>query len=152
MPTSQPQWGTRHDPSSRRELARVGAFVAGSTVALTASTLGAVGLLTGGVTGLGGRLPLYVLATALAFVAAVVTFEESSRRADRVIALSAATASAVFVFVTFGGEGVAYVLQNPGTVGSALLFYVLAVGLVGTGVGYWILNHWSELTWSGSRL
>jgi hypothetical protein len=135
---------------SRDALARAGLFVLASTVALTASFLGVVGLLTGEVTGLNNRLPLYVLVMALAFVAAIVTFEEEYREAVLVLQFSVLGAAATFLLVTFGGEGVAYLVQNSqAVVASQLLFYILAAGLIGTGIGYWTLNHWSDLSWTG---
>lgn len=132
---------------SQDALARAAVFVVLSTVALTASFLGVVGLLTGEVTGLNDRLPLYVLAMALAFVAAIVTFEEEYREAVMVLQFSVVGAAVTFLVVTFGGEGVAFLLQNPQEiVASQLLFYLLAAGLIGTGIGYWTLNHWSDIS------
>ena len=153
MQTNQRQWTATHRQWNREALARAGAFVVASTVALTASFLGVVGLLTGEVTGLNTRLPFYVLVMALAFVAAVVTFEEGYREASQILLLAVLVAGVSFLLATFGGEGVAFLLQNPQeVVASQLLFYILAAGLIGTGIGYWTLNHWSELTWTGSRL
>lgn len=138
---------------SRNTLARAGLFVVASTVALTASFLGVVGLLTADVTGLNDRLPFYVLAMALAFVGAIITFEEEYREAIHILQFSALTAIAAFLLVTFGGEGVAYLVQNPEqVVASHLLFYILAAGLIGTGLGYWTLHHWSELRWRDPRI
>lgn len=135
---------------SRNALARAGAFVVVSTVALTASFLGVVGLVSAEVTGIGSRLPFYVLGMALSFVGAIVTFEEEYREAVRILQLAAVVAVSSMLLLTFGGEGIAYLLQNPEeVVASQLLFYILAAGLIGTGIGYWTLNHWSELKWRG---
>lgn len=143
MTRTQPQW-------ERTELARAGLFVVASTIALTASFLGVVGLLTTEVTGLNDRLPVYVLAMALSFVVAIVVLEEEYREPLQSLQLSAFAAGVTFLLVTFGGEGVAYLLQNSEEiVASQLLFYILAAGLIGTGLGYWTLNHWSEF--AGNR-
>jgi predicted neutral ceramidase superfamily lipid hydrolase len=143
MALKQNQWG-------RNELARAGLFVVASTVALTASFLGVVGLLTGAVTGLNDRLPVYVLAMALSFVVVIVALEEEYREPVESLQLSASIAAVTFLLVTFGGEGIAYLLQNSEqVVASQILFYILAAGLIGTGLGYWTLNHWSEF--AGNR-
>jgi len=128
-------------------LARAGIFVAVSTVALTAAFLGVVGLLTGEVTGLTERLPFYVLVTALAFVGAIVVLEEGRNEALQVLVIAGLGGVFTFLLVTFGGEGLTFLLQNRAeVVASQLLFYILAAGLIGTGLGYWALNHWSELS------
>jgi len=134
-------------------LARAGIFVAVSTVALTAAFLGVVGLLTGEVTGLTGRLPFYVLVTALAFVGAIVLLEESRNEALQVLVIAGVGGLFTFLLVTFGGEGLTFLLQNrEEVVASQLLFYILAAGLIGTGLGYWALNHWPELRRHRSRI
>jgi cyanate permease len=139
MALKQNQWG-------RNELARAGLFVVASTIALTASFLGVVGLLSGEVTGLNDRLPVYVLTMALSFVVAIVVLEEEYRQPVESLQLSAFVGSVTFLLVTFGGEGIAYLLQNSEqVVASQILFYILAAGLIATGLGYWTLNHWSEL-------
>ena len=153
MQTRKRQWTTAHRQWSRDALARAALFVLASTVALTASFLGVVGLLSGEVTGLSTRLPFYVLTMALAFVAAIVTFEEEYREATRILVFSVVVAAVTFLLATFGGEGLTFLWQNhQEVVASQLLFYILAAGLIGTGIGYWTLHHWSELTWTGTRL
>ncbi len=134
-------------------LARAGVFVALSTVALTAGFLGVVGLLTGSVTGVTDRLPFYVLLTALAFVGAIILLEESRNEALQVLIIAGVGGIFTFLLVTFGGEGVMFLLQNrEEVVASQLLFYILAAGLIGTGLGYWALNHWPELSRHRSRI
>ena len=153
MPTNQSQWGGTQYQWSRNALARASTFVVASTLALTASFLGVVGLLSGDVTGLGSRLPVYVLVMALAFVAAIITFEQQYHEAVQILAFSAIAGVLTFLLATFGGEGVAFLAQNhQEIVASHLLFYLVAAGLIGTGIGYWTLNHWSELRWAGSQL
>jgi hypothetical protein len=138
---------------SRSALARAGLFVVVSTVALTASFLGVVGLLSGEVTGVSDRLPIYVLVMALAFVTTVVTVEEAYREAAVVLELSVVGAAVTFLLVALGGEGIVFLVRNhQAVVASQLLFYILAAGLIGTGIGYWTLNHWSELSWTQSSL
>jgi len=145
--------GTRNRRWSRNTLAQAGLFVGASTVALTASFLGVVGLLTGGVSGLTARLPFYVLVTALAFVGAIVLLEEEYRQGARVLQLSVLVAALTFGLVTFGGEGITYLVQNQEEViTSQLIFYILAAGLIGTGVCYWALRHRAELARASTDL
>lgn len=145
--------GTTRTEWSRNTLAQAGAFVVASTLALTAAFLGIVGLLTGNVTGVTTRLPVYVLLTAIAFVAAIVTFETEFRDGERILILAAATAAGVLVLVTFGGEGLTYLVQHSEEiVASHLLFYLVSAALIATGLGYWFLQHWHELKWQDAKL
>ncbi len=153
MATSKRQGFTNQREWSQSALARAALFVVASTVALTASFLGVVGLLTGEVGGLNNRLPFYVLVMALAFVAAIVTFEEEFREASVILQFSVGVGAATFLLVTFGGEGLSFLYQNhQEVVASQLLFYITAAGLIATGIGYWALNHWSELSVGGPSL
>ncbi|MFC7072680.1 hypothetical protein ACFQJ7_06760 [Halovenus rubra] len=77
MATSKQQGILSGRDWSRSALVRAVLFVIASTIALTASFLGVVGLLTGEVTGLNSRLPLYVLVMALAFVTAILIQREN---------------------------------------------------------------------------
>jgi hypothetical protein len=134
---------------NRGALTQAGIFVVLSTLALTASFLGLVALVTGDVTGSNARLPVYVLGTALAFVGAILIFEEEYHAGRRVLEAAAVVAVGTLVLLLFGGEGVAYLFQQPDrVVSSQSLFYLLAAGLIGTGLGYWGLHHWRELTGS----
>ncbi len=137
----------------RDVLVQAGVFILLSTVALTASFLGLVGLVTGGVTGIENRLPYYVLGLALAFVGAIVGFEREYHDGSVVIRLAALAAAVTFVVVLFAGEGVTFMLQQPETVvSSQSLFYFLAAGLIGTGLGYVGMRHWEDLALGGTKL
>lgn len=135
-------------------LVQAGVFIALSTLALTASFLGLVGLLTGSVTGIENRLPYYVLGLALAFVGAIVAFEREYHDGSVVIRLAAIAAACTFLLVVLAGEGVAFLVQQPETVvSSQSLFYFLAAGLIGTGLGYVGMRHWEDLgVVDGTRL
>lgn len=153
MPLNHDQWTLDRRQWSRNTLLRAGLFVIVSTLALTASFLGVVGLFTGDVTGWNLRLPFYVLAMALTFVGAIVTFEEALQEAELILEFAVGVAAVSFLLVTFGGEGVAYLVQNPQqVVASHLLFYILAAGLIAAGVVYWTFNHWSDLDLTGRQL
>lgn len=127
-------------------LARVGAGVTVCTLALTAAFLGLVALVTGEATGVGARLPVYVLVMAGAFVGSLVLLEEGRRDGTTVLTAAALIAVAAFALVSLGGEGVLFAVDEPGeALGSQLLFYLLAAALVGTGLGYWAVQHWQEV-------
>ena len=129
---------------SRARLGRLAAIVALSTVALTASFVGLVALVTGSVDGTLSRLPIYLLVTAAVFVAAVVLFEESRHEGRGVLVAAALTAAATLFVVGFGGEGVVYALANPeAAIRSQLFTYLLSAALIGTGVGYWGWRNWA---------
>jgi len=130
-------------------LARAGALVAACTLILTASFVGLVALLSASAPGVSGRLPLYVLGTAGAFVAAILFLEAQRVDGEQVITAAGSVAVATFIFATLSGEGAVYVLRNPGElVASQLVFYFLAAGMIATGLGYWAINHWNELALS----
>jgi len=128
-------------------LVQAGLFVAVSTLLLTACFLGFVGLVTGGVVGVENRLPYYSLALALGFVGAVLGFEREFRTGERIIRAAGLAAASTFLLVGLAGEGVAFLVQRPDAVlSSQSLFYFLAAGLIGTGLGYIGMRHWEDLT------
>lgn len=134
----------------RVRLGRLGAVVAASTLALTASFVGLVGLARGGVHGTSTRLPAYVLSTAVVFVAGVVLFEESRHDGRRALLRAVAAALATLYVVGLGGEGVAFALANPDAVLRSQLFaYLLSAGLMGTGFGYWGWRNWESFRPAG---
>ena len=134
-------------------LVQAGLFIAVSTLALTAAFLGLVALLTASVTGLDARLPFYALALALAFVGGIITFEAEFRDGRRIFRNAGLAAFVTFLLVGLCGEGVAYLVQRPEQLlSSQLLFYFLAAGLIGTGLGYLGLRHWEDLSRSGRGL
>lgn len=135
---------------SRARLGRLAAMVGLSTVALTASFVGLVALVTGNVTGTTSRLPFYLLATAAVFVAGVVLFEESRHEGRRALVAAVVAAVATLFVVGLGGEGVVYALENPeSAIRSQLFTYLLSAALIGTGVGYWSWRNWESLRPAG---
>jgi hypothetical protein len=130
----------------RASLARAGGLIAVCTLLLTADFVGLVALLTGQATGIAGRLPVYVLGMAVAFVGSLLLFETREPDGETVLKLAAGVAFGSFVVAVLGGEGVVFALTYPGqVVASHVLPYLLAAGMIATGLGYWGLNHWQEL-------
>lgn len=134
----------------RVRLHRAGALVTISTLVLTADFVGLVGLTTGAVAGTLSRLPGYVLSMAVAFVAAILYYEEMGRHHTRSLRAAGGVALAALLLVGFGGEGVVYALSAPREVfGTRLFAYLLSAGLIGTGFGYWGWRNWRSLRAGG---
>lgn len=134
----------------RARLHRAGALVAISTMVLTAGFVGFVGLVTGAITGTVARLPLYVLSMAVAFVTAVIYYEESGQFHIRSLRSATGVALVALLLVGFGSEGVVYALTTPSDVlGTRLFAYLLSAGLIGSGFGYWGWRNWRSLRATG---
>ncbi len=142
QPRSQP---TRRDPDPS-VYGRLSLLVAACTAALTFSFVGLVALATGGAGNVGGRVPFYVLGTSMSFVAAILVIDGPRRDGRAVLVVAGAIAGATFVLLSLGVEGLLYSLRNPdAALASRSGLYLVAAGLIGTGVGYWGLRHWREM-------
>ena len=142
QPTSKPR---RRDPDPN-VYGRLGALVLACTTALTLSFVGLVALATGSAGDVGGRVPFYVLGTSAAFVAAILGVDGPRRDGRAVLVAAGAIAGATFVLLSLGAEGLLYAARHPEAVlVSRSGLYLVAAGLIGTGVGYWGLRHWREL-------
>lgn len=134
----------------RELLARVGLLVLLSTLVVTAAFVGIVAALSGPVENFTTRLPFYVLAASVAFVVFVVLFDSRGLDGQTVIVASMAVGLSAFIVLSLGGEGVVFLLTNPeALIASQLIVYLIAAGLVCTGVAYWTLRHWRELAGTG---
>lgn len=133
---------------------RVGGVVVGSTLALTMSFFGLVALVTGGAEGALGRLPIYVFALAASFVGALVALEDLNVDAETVLGAAAGVSFTNFLVVGLASEGTIYALRYPQQVVSSQLFvYVLSAGMMATGLGFWLANHYGEIDLrQGNRL
>lgn len=131
---------------NRERAYRLGSVVVGSTLTLSASFFGVVALATGEAAGTLDRMPFYILASAAAFVAALVLLEEWQLDAQTVMRAAGSIAGAAFLLVGLGVEGVWFVLQHPSAVVTSQLFvYVLSAGMMATGLGFWTARHYREL-------
>lgn len=139
--------------SSGRPLpSRIGSVVAGSTLVLTLSLFGLIAFVTGQAAGIGGRIPFYVLGSAVVFAGALVGLDHRNHDGRDLLVTSAGIAVVALVCVTLGLEGIAYALHRPGQAFASKQFlYLLTVALVWTGLGYWGLNHYRELSRSVRR-
>lgn len=135
----------------REYVVRVGAAVGGCTLALTASFVGLMAVVTGNAVGLTARFPFYVLGMAAAFVGSVLVLDDRTADGVSVIGATLGVSTTSFLVLGLAGEGLAYAARHPGRVfASQLLVYFLAAGLVATGLGYWGLRHWREFVASGA--
>ena len=132
--------------STRPVVARIAPLVAGSTLLLTLSFFGLIAFGRGGVAGVGGRVPFYVLAAAVTFAAALFGLDRRAGDGRNLLALSVAAAAVAFVLVTLGVEGVAYAITSPAeALSTNTVLYLLSAALVTTGLGYWVANHLPSL-------
>lgn len=121
-------------------------LIAACTLALSATFVGAVAVVTGAIDGAAGRAPYYLLAAAMAFVGAVFAFSGEDAPARTVLVGAVGVALACFVVVALGGEGVVWAVTDPGSVfGSQLIVHLVSAALIGTGLTVWLLNYWREL-------
>lgn len=130
----------------RERVLRLGGVVVGSTLALTMSFFGLIALLTGDAGGAMSRLPLYVFALATTFVGTLVALEDLHADAETILKAAAAAAAGNFLVVALASEGTVYALRFPGQVVSSQLFvYVLSAGMIATGLGFWVANHYDDV-------
>lgn len=130
----------------RERVLRLGGVVVGSTLALTMSFFGLIALLTGDAGGAMNRLPLYVFALATTFVGTLVALEDLHADAETILKAAAAAAAGNFLVVALASEGTVYALRFPGQVVSSQLFvYVLSAGMIATGLGFWVANHYDDV-------
>lgn len=126
-------------------LPRAAVLVAVSTAIVTAAFVGIVAIATGSTGDIAGRLPVYVLAMAVVFVSFVFLIDARGSDGQTVIVSSIGVAMLGFLLVLLSGEGVVFLVQEPGALlASQLIVYLVSAGLVCTGLAYWGLRHWRE--------
>lgn len=143
-----------HSPiaSNRPVLARVGTLVVASSLALTLAFFGILAVGSGHAVGLSGRVPFYVLAAAVTFAAALFGLDRRHWDGRDLLFFSVGIAAVAFVLVTLGLEGVVFAVQNPGeSIAHRRFVYLLSLALVATGLGYWGMCHWQEISQSIRR-
>ena len=140
--------GHRRSRRDASAIARVGGLILAGTLALTLAVFGVVAIATASTRGIGGRLPFYVLGMAVVFVVGIIGIEQHVHRPDANRVLWAASVFSLggFVFLLLAGEGLLYAARNADTVLAAeRVLYMVAIGFIGTGVGYWGLRNWPDL-------
>jgi len=130
-----------------RYVARTAALAGASTIVITASFIGVLALLEGEFSSLGGRIPWYLVATSLIFLATIFLLEEHGADGVEIIAITAVVTVLSFLLIVLAVEGVNYARTHPDDVFvDQLVLYFLAAGMFGTGIGYWGIKHWREFT------
>lgn len=137
---------------SRREFfLRVLAIIGVCTLLLTASFVGVLALLSGELTATSSRIPWYLVVTSFVFVGTIILLEEGDAEGSTIIVSAVLSSALGFVLVSLAVEGVIFAITYPERVFvSQLVLYFFSAGLIGTGVGYWGLNHWREFSHSTS--
>ncbi|MDZ5811759.1 hypothetical protein U4E84_10450 [Halorubrum sp. AD140] len=130
-----------------RYFIRTGVLAGLSTVIMTASFIGILAVIENQVSGLESRAPWYLVFAAFAFTVTVVFLERNDVVGRVIIGTALALGIVSFLLSMLTVEGLFYTIRNPEDVFvSRLVLYFLAAGLVGTGFGYWAINHWREFT------
>lgn len=131
----------------RDVLVQAGPLICATTLALTAAFLGIVGIASGNAGGLVGRLPLYVLAGSVGFVAALLVTEHSDYYGREALVSAAVIGAVGFVMIGLGTEGVVYGINHPdAVVASHLSVYLLSAAMIASGIGYWTVRNWRDLS------
>jgi hypothetical protein len=126
-------------------LPRAAVLVAVSTAVVTSAFVGIVAIATSGAEDVTGRLPFYVLVMAVVFVVFVFLIDSRGSDGQTVIVSSIGVALLGFLLVLLSGEGVVFLVNEPGALlASQLIVYLVSAGLVCTGLAYWGLRHWRE--------
>lgn len=126
---------------------RVGVLIATCTLLLTASFVGLLAFVSGEITGVQGRIPWYLNVGAFAFVGTIILLEAHGSSGRVIIVNSFIVTVLAVILVPLAVEGFLFAVRNPEQVFvSQLVLYLFAAALIGTGVGYWGLNHWREFT------
>lgn len=121
------------------------ALVASSTLAVTVAFIGLLSLLTGGLSGLSARFPIYVLASTIAFTALILTLERYLVEGEQILLTAFILALTIGILFALDIEGILYATANPGElVASQLILYLVAAGCLCTGLVYWGVHHWRE--------
>lgn len=137
----------------RRYLVRAVTLVVVSTLVLTAALVGMLAFAEGGTAGVGERFPWYLLAMGIAFVSAIFLFVNHEADAQTVLVGSSGLGILTLLFTLLCAEGVMYAVTSPDRVfGSQLLVYLLAAGLIATGLTIWIVQYWRTLTHKAGEL
>jgi hypothetical protein len=128
-------------------LLQTGSLIAACTVVLTAAFLGVVGLVSGRAVGIVTRLPLYVFAGAVAFVAVLLVTSHARHHGQTVLARAAVAGLSGFVLFGLGAEGLLYAVTSPETVVVSHVFiYLVSAAIIASGLGYWGVRNWHDVT------
>lgn len=127
-------------------VAQVGLPIVVSTTVFTLGFFGILALATGQTPRLGLRVPVYAFGGATTFVGAIVGLDQLRREGTDVLTTAAGLAIGAFGVLLLGGEGALYATRNAGKLVETRLFlYLIAAGLVSTGLTYWSVRYRDSL-------
>ena len=125
---------------------RVGLPIVVCTAVLTLGWFGVLALATEQAPQLSLRVPVYVFGAAVTFVGAIVGLDRMRRDGPAILAAATGVSIVAFGVLLLGGEGALYLARHPDRVIESRLFlYLIAAGLVATGLGYWGVRHLDSL-------
>ncbi|MEF8775965.1 MAG: hypothetical protein V5A43_05625 [Haloarculaceae archaeon] len=130
----------------RSTVALAVALVVASTLVIASAMMGGLAILTGAAEGVGYRVPFYVLGGAAVFTGLVIYLEMHVDDGLLIISVSLAVGLVAFVLITLGVEGLYFSVRKPDRMLSNLSVYLLAAGLISTGIIFWAVRHWREFT------
>lgn len=121
--------------------------IAVSTFILTASFVGILSMFSGFPEGIGDRTPFYLVAMGFTFVITILYLENQGTESRVIMVTAAVLGIGTFISVSLTVEGIIFAIRFPEKVFvSQLVYYFIAAALIGTGVGYWSIQHWREFT------
>lgn len=128
---------------------RVTALIGICTLLLTASFIGVLAFISGSgyISNLQSRMPWYIVIAAVGFVGTIILLEANDSSGRVILITAAITTLITAILIPLAVEGILFAFQFPEKVFvSQLVLYFFAAGLIGTGLGYWGINHWREFT------
>ncbi|MFC7197108.1 hypothetical protein ACFQL4_24765 [Halosimplex aquaticum] len=88
-----------------------------------------------------------MLAGSVGFVAALLAAEHSEYYGREALVTATCVGIVGFVMIGLGTEGVVYGLTNPdAVVASHLSAYLLSAAMIASGLGYWTVRNWRDVT------
>jgi len=128
-------------------IAKIESILFISSLLITVCLFGLVSLLMGPQDGLFSRMPLYVFGTSISFVVAIISYDGLLKTGRSSIRSAFIVGFITFIFLALFGEGIISILMNYSLVLTTKnLFYLPSMGIFLTGIGYWIIQHKSDLT------
>lgn len=130
----------------RQQIGLIAGLIIGLTFVVTSSIVGVLAISTGQTGGIGWRVPYYILGAAAVFTGLVVYLEFNIDDGSKIILTSGAIGICSLFIISFGVEGIIFGVRNPDQLLSNILPYVIAAGLISTGLIIWGVRHWREFT------
>lgn len=128
----------------RRTLAAAVVLTALSTLVIAGAMLGLIAILSVSADGIADRVPYYLLGGAAVFTGIIIYLERDQEDGATILTVSLAVGVVGTLAIGLAIEGLLFGLREPDRVLSNLFVYLLAAGLLSTGVIFWAVRHWRE--------